>query len=138
MEAANSQPEQAELGPALSSMMAVKDDEELVCLSRSAFALRFYLTLVINLQKLIRTAANLTSTLLTHYIAVKLETILDKEGKISHEQFAAQIEARLGSGEGDNAKGPDMKTWSKGRGLTDVCGLLTFTFHLGLNEFGTI
>lgn len=73
-----------------------------------------------NLQKIIRTAAALTSTLLIHYIAVKLETILDKEGKISHEQFATQIEARLGSGEGDTAKGPDMKVWSKGRGLNDV------------------
>lgn len=29
--AANSRPEQIEMGPALSSMMAVKDDEELVC-----------------------------------------------------------------------------------------------------------
>jgi hypothetical protein len=71
-------------------------------------------------QRSIRTAANLTSTLLAHYIAVKLETILDKEGKITHEQFAGQIEARLGSGEGEDAKGPDMKVWSKGRGLNDV------------------
>ena len=63
----------------------------------------------------------MTSTLLTHYIAAKLETILDKEAKITHEQFAGQIEARLGSGEGDEAKGPDMKVWSKGRGSNDVC-----------------
>lgn len=102
------------------------------CLPCGDLALCFNLTLVfLQLQKLVRTAANLTSTLLTHYIAVKLETILDKEGKISHEQFAAQIEARLGSGEGDNAKGPDMKTWGKGRGLTDVCSLLTFASHWG-------
>ena len=67
-----------------------------------------------------RTAANLTSTLLAHHVAVKLETILDREAKISHEAFAAQIEARLGYGEGDTAKGPDMKVWNKGRGLTDV------------------
>jgi nucleosome binding factor SPN SPT16 subunit len=53
-------------------------------------------------------------------VAVKLETILDRETKISHEQFAAQIEARLGSGEGENAKGPDMKVWGKGRGINDV------------------
>jgi nucleosome binding factor SPN SPT16 subunit len=45
---------------------------------------------------------------------------LDKEGKITHEQFAGQIEARLGSGEGDDAKGPDMKVWNKGRGSNDV------------------
>jgi hypothetical protein len=38
--------------------------------------------------------------------------------------FAAQIEARLGSGEGSSAKGPDMKVWNKGKGLTDVSVLL--------------
>jgi nucleosome binding factor SPN SPT16 subunit len=53
-------------------------------------------------------------------VAVKLETILDRETKISHEQLATQIEARLGSGEGENAKGPDMKVWGKGRGINDV------------------
>ena len=51
-----------------------------------------------------------------HYVAPKLETILDREAKISHEAFANQIEARLGYGD----KGPDMKVWSKGRGLNDV------------------
>jgi hypothetical protein len=70
-----------------------------------------------------RTAATLTSTLMTHYIAPKLETILDKEAKISHEQFAMQIEARLGSGEGDTAKGPDMKVWSKSKSLGEVSTL---------------
>lgn len=45
---------------------------------------------------------------------------MDRETKITHEQFASQIEARLGYGEGDNAKGPDMKVWSKGRGLNEV------------------
>lgn len=67
-----------------------------------------------------RTAANLTSTLLAHHVAVKLETILDREAKISHEAFAGQIEGRLGYGEGDNAKGPDMRVWQKGKGLNDV------------------
>lgn len=61
---------------------------------------------------------------MNHHIAPKLEIILDKEAKISHEDFAAQIEARLGSGEGENARGPDMKVWNKGRGLTDVHDLL--------------
>ncbi|EPQ58254.1 SPT16-domain-containing protein [Gloeophyllum trabeum ATCC 11539] len=94
----SSKPEMLDIAPAVATLLAVKDEEEL---------------------KIIRTAANLTSTLMTHHIAVKLETILDREAKISHEQFAAQIEMRLGSGEGDKAKGPDMKVWSKGR-LTDV------------------
>ena len=72
------------------------------------------------MQKAIRTAANLTTTLLTHYVAPKLETILDKEAEISHETFSAQIESRLGSGEGENAKGPDQKVWGKGKGLHDA------------------
>ncbi|KAI0057097.1 FACT complex subunit SPT16 [Artomyces pyxidatus] len=99
LSAAPQKPEMVDIAQSISSLMAVKDDDEL---------------------KSTRTAANLTSTLLTHYVALKLETILDRETKISHEQFAAQIEARLGSGEGDNAKGPDMKVWAKGRGLNDV------------------
>jgi hypothetical protein len=71
-------------------------------------------------KKATRIAANLTSTLLTYNVAVKLEQILDRETKITHEQFASQVEGRLGYGEGDNAKGPDMKVWSKGRGLNEV------------------
>ena len=65
-------------------------------------------------------ATNLTSTLLNHHIAPKLEMILDREAKISHEAFARQIEGRLGSGEGEDARGPDMKVWGKGRGLNEV------------------
>jgi hypothetical protein len=65
---------------------------------------------------LTRTAAKLTSTLLAHHIAVKLEMILDRETKLSHETFAAQIEGRLGSGD----KGPDMKVWDKGKNLGKV------------------
>ncbi|TDL27246.1 FACT complex subunit SPT16 [Rickenella mellea] len=99
LSASNSKPETHDMAPALSSLMAVKDDEEL---------------------KYTRVAASLTSTLLNHHIAPRLETILDQESKISHEAISAQVEARLGSGEGDNARGPDMKVWSKGRGLNDV------------------
>ncbi|KAH9842336.1 FACT complex subunit SPT16 [Rhodofomes roseus] len=99
LDAADKKPALAEIAPAVSSFLAVKDDDEL---------------------KVVRTAANLTSTLLTYYAVTKLETILDKESKISHEAFAQLIETRLGYGEGDNAKGPDTKVWSKGKGLTDV------------------
>ena len=81
-------------------------------------------------QKIIQTAATLTSTLLVHYIANKLETILDREAKITHEALSTQIEMRLGSGEGEKAKGPDMRVWSKGRGLNDVRAPLAST-HLG-------
>ncbi|KAI0048191.1 FACT complex subunit SPT16 [Auriscalpium vulgare] len=104
LSAVEKKPEIADIALSISAFMAVKDDDEL---------------------KATRIAANLTSTLLTHYVAVKLETILDRETKISHEVFAAQIEARIGSGDGDDAKGPDMKVWSKGRGLNDVDWLAT-------------
>lgn len=60
-----------------------------------------------------RIASNMTSTLLTAYIAPKLENILDKQSNTTHEQFAQQIELRLGAGE---EKPPDMKVWSKLRG----------------------
>ncbi|PIL23839.1 hypothetical protein GSI_13590 [Ganoderma sinense ZZ0214-1] len=96
---AERRPVVVDVAPAIASFLAVKDEEEL---------------------KYLRTAANLTSTLLAHYVAPKLETILDREAKISHEAFSTQIEARIGYGEGDNAKGPDTKVWSKGRGLNDV------------------
>ncbi|KAH9854064.1 FACT complex subunit SPT16 [Lenzites betulinus] len=96
---ADKKPALVDMAPAVASFLAAKDEEEL---------------------KSIRTAASLTSTLLSHYIAPKLETILDREAKISHETFATQIEARIGYGEDEKAKGPDMKVWSKGRGLNDV------------------
>ncbi|KIP09266.1 hypothetical protein PHLGIDRAFT_103069 [Phlebiopsis gigantea 11061_1 CR5-6] len=96
---AETKPELVDMTPAVAAFMAAKDEDEL---------------------KAIKTAANMTSTLLAHHVAVKLETILDREAKISHEAFAGQIEARLGYGEGNDAKGPDMRVWSKGRGLNDV------------------
>lgn len=34
--------------------------------------------------------------------------------------LSAQIETRLGSGEAKDSKGPDMKVWSKGKGLESV------------------
>lgn len=55
-------------------------------------------------------AGNLTRTLLQHHIAPKLETIIDRQTKISHEGFAALIEGKLGSDD----KPPDMKVWEKG------------------------
>ncbi|KAK7043799.1 FACT complex subunit spt16 [Paramarasmius palmivorus] len=97
-EAAN-RPDLVDMSPAVSAFMAVKDGEEL---------------------KIIQTAANLTSTLLKHHVAPRLESILDRESKISHAHLAAQIESKLGSGEGDDAKGPDTKIWSKDKRLNDV------------------
>ncbi|KAF8163125.1 FACT complex subunit SPT16 [Crassisporium funariophilum] len=96
---ASSKPELVDMAPAVSSFMAVKDTEEL---------------------KSTQIAASLTSTLLKHHVAPKLESILDKESKVTHDMLAAQIETRLGSGEGSSAKGPDMKVWNKGKGLENV------------------
>lgn len=95
----DTKPELVEMAAAVSGLMAVKDADEL---------------------KLVQTAANLTSTLLKHHVAPKLESILDRESKVTHETLSVQIEARLGSGEGDNAKGPDMKVWGKGKDLTSI------------------
>ncbi|KAJ7582567.1 FACT complex subunit SPT16 [Mycena floridula] len=92
-------PTLVDMSPAVSSVMAVKDEEEM---------------------KAIETAANLTSTLLENHVAPKLETILDREAKITHDVLSATIEAKLGSGEGASAKGPDMKVWSKMGGANDL------------------
>ncbi|KAF8350878.1 FACT complex subunit SPT16 [Amanita rubescens] len=92
-------PELVDMAPAVSTFMAVKDEEEL---------------------KAAQIAANLTSTLLKYHVSPKLESILDREAKVTHDAFSAQIEARLGSGEGTSARGPDMKVWDKGKGLQDV------------------
>jgi nucleosome binding factor SPN SPT16 subunit len=73
-------------------------------------------------QKWMRLAANLSSTLLTHHVAAKLEQILDKETKITHVSFADQIESRIGSGDGERA--PDMRVWNKSRALADVSCLI--------------
>lgn len=108
---ASRQPELTDMSPAVSTLMAIKDDDELVRTNGSHTA-----PLADVAQKVIRTAAALTSTLMAHYVALKLETILDRETKITHEHFAAQIEGRLGSGD----KGPDMKVWDKGKGLSQV------------------
>ncbi|THH01723.1 hypothetical protein EW026_g1029 [Hermanssonia centrifuga] len=116
LDEAEKKPELVDIAPSLSSFMAVKDEDEVVSNLRNHIRIRD----AEQSQKAVRTAANLTSTLLAHHVAVKLETILDREAKISHEAFATQIEARLGYGEGNTAKGPDMKVWSKGRGLNDV------------------
>jgi len=78
-------------------------------------------------------AGNLTRTLLQHHIAPKLETIVDRQTKISHEGFAALIEGRLGSDD----KPPDMKVWEKGN-LGKVCsgspGYIT-SIHLYSSPF---
>ncbi|KAF9792417.1 FACT complex subunit SPT16 [Thelephora terrestris] len=89
VEGAPTKPKVVDIATAISGFVAVKDEEE------------------INSLKM---AGNLTKTLLQHHIAPKLETIVDRQTKISHEGFAALIEARLGTDD----KPPDMKVWDKG------------------------
>ena len=76
-----------------------------------------------------QTTALLSSTLLKYHVAPKLEAILDKESKTSHDTLSAQIETRLGSGEGENAKGPDMKVWWKAKGLENVSSQFCWCFR---------
>jgi nucleosome binding factor SPN SPT16 subunit len=116
LDGAASKPELIDMTPAISTLMAIKDEDELVS---SLPPLVFFGAN--SPQKVAQVAATLTSTLLKHHVAPKLESILDKESKITHEMLSVQIETRLGSGEGKEAKGPDMKVWSKGKGLDKVC-----------------
>ena len=78
-------------------------------------------------QTSLKMAGNLTKALLQHHIAPKLETIVDRQTKISHEGFAALIEARLGTDD----KPPDMKVWEKGN-LGKVCSSLRY-LHIHLH-----
>lgn len=109
-------PEQVDISTAVSAFLAVKDEEELVSHRYDCRVSRQLAS-----QKAVQIAATLTSTLLVHHVAPRLETILDKESKISHELVSAQIESRLGGGEGASAKGPDMRIWGKSKELSDVC-----------------
>ncbi|EUC64952.1 SPT16-general chromatin factor (subunit of the heterodimeric FACT complex), putative [Rhizoctonia solani AG-3 Rhs1AP] len=88
-------PEVVDIAAAIGSIMAIKDEEEL---------------------KNVRTAAHLSSTLMTHQLASKLELILDRQSTISHESFSKQLESRLGS----EGKEPDMRIWSKNKHLANV------------------
>ncbi|KAG9104453.1 FACT complex subunit spt16 [Ceratobasidium sp. 370] len=88
-------PEIVDISAGLASIMAVKDEDEL---------------------KHVRTAAHLSSTLMTHQLASKLELLLDRQSAITHDAFAGQLEARLGS----EGKEPDMRVWAKNKHLANV------------------
>lgn len=60
-----------------------------------------------------------------NYIVPRLEVILDQEKALSHSSLVAMIEARLGADD----KPPDMKVWSKGRGLADVRPWMWLPLH---------
>ena len=56
----------------------------------------------------------------SQHVTPELETILDREAQISHSASAGQMEPRPGYGEGDSAKGSDMKVWRSRKGPNDV------------------
>lgn len=114
--AASSKPELVDVTSAVSGFLSTKDTSELV----NPFPSDLQAILTSRLQQTIQTAGNLTATLLKHYVSSKLENILDREAKTPHSTLSATIESRLGGGEGENAKGPDMKIWSKLEGHKKV------------------
>lgn len=81
--------------PAVSVVLAPKDEKELDYTS---------------------TAARLCSTIMTHYFKPKMESIIDKETKVAHENLAMMIEEKLGS----EGKEPDRKIWNKNKQLGQV------------------
>ncbi|KZO99500.1 FACT complex subunit SPT16 [Calocera viscosa TUFC12733] len=91
-------PDTVDCAPALSALMSVKDEDEL------------------NNHRI---ASRLSSHLLANHFIPRLENIIDKDRKISHEALAAQLEDKLGRADDDNPKGPDMKIWSVVKGITE-------------------
>ncbi|KAJ9113650.1 hypothetical protein QFC22_005958 [Naganishia vaughanmartiniae] len=81
--------------PAISVVLACKDEKEL---------------------DFTATASRLCSTIMTHYFKPKMESIIDKESKVAHENLAVLIEEKLGS----EGKEPDKKIWNKNKQLGQV------------------
>ncbi|OWZ71873.1 FACT complex subunit SPT16 [Cryptococcus neoformans] len=79
----------------ISAVLAEKDGEEL---------------------KTIITSAKLTSTVMINYFKSKMESIIDRGTKMSHEALAQLVEEKIGNEE----KGPDMKLWNKNPSLGEI------------------
>ncbi|KAG8901329.1 FACT complex subunit spt16 [Tulasnella sp. 403] len=94
LDASNHKFDSVDISASLSTCMAVKDQEEL---------------------KLIRSGANLATTLLTAHFVPKLELILDRGSKTTHQALADSIEAKLGDG-----SKPDMKVFGKAKNAADI------------------
>ncbi|KAL1410609.1 FACT complex subunit spt16 [Vanrija albida] len=80
---------------AVSAILADKDNEEI---------------------KATVTAARLTSTCMQHYFKSKMEALIDRETKITHENFSQLVEEKIGN----DVKGADMKLWNKNPQLGEV------------------
>ncbi|ELU40200.1 FACT complex subunit SPT16 [Rhizoctonia solani AG-1 IA] len=97
-------PEIVDIAAAIGSIMAIKDEEELV----SALLGMFATTNVFATEKRAHG---------------RLELILDRQSTISHESFAKQLETRLGS----EGKEPDMRVWSKNKHLANVSSIISLS-----------
>ncbi|KAK4688063.1 FACT complex subunit SPT16, partial [Tremellales sp. Uapishka_1] len=87
--------EMVDIASAVAAILAVKDGDEL---------------------KNEITGAKMTSTCMIHYLKTKMESLLDRGTKISHEDLAGLVEEKIGN----DSKAADMKLWSKNAQLGDV------------------
>lgn len=81
--------------PAMATVLAPKDDRELGHHT---------------------VAARLCSTVMSAYFKPKMEAVIDKGTKLTHEYFATLVEEKLGN----DAKEPDQKVWSKNKQLAGI------------------
>jgi len=72
-----------DIAVAISEILAEKDGDEIVSLSSCPGR-----PLLINLQKHIITGSKMTATAMIHYFKPKMESIIDKGSKVSHEQLS--------------------------------------------------
>ncbi|KIO31093.1 hypothetical protein M407DRAFT_19971 [Tulasnella calospora MUT 4182] len=94
LDASNHKFDNVDISAALSACMAVKDSEEM---------------------KLIRTSANVASVILSAHFVPKLELILDRGSKTTHQALADSMDAKLGDG-----TKPDMRVFGKAKNASDI------------------
>lgn len=112
LDASNHKFDNVDISASLSACMAVKDSEEMVI---SLPYQRVVGKLTSIWQKLIRTSANVASVLLSAHFVPKLELILDRGSKTTHQALADSIDAKLG----DGAK-PDMRVFGKAKNASEI------------------
>nr|ODN93073.1 FACT complex subunit SPT16 [Cryptococcus depauperatus CBS 7841] len=79
----------------ISAVLAIRDGEDL---------------------KTVITSSKLTSTVMVNYFKSKMESIIDRGTKMTHDSLAQLIEEKIGNDE----KEPDMKLWKKNPALGDI------------------
>lgn len=99
------------MAAAISEVLGEKDGEELVSWENSLCA-----SGTADSQKTVITSSRLTSTCMIHYFKSKMESIIDRGTKVTHEEFASMIEEKIGNDE----KAADMKLWNRNAQLGEV------------------